>query len=89
MTLYDAFLKARDDAKTDGYTHLTECADYGDFWGFDFCPPAKEDINGDTIVTVNKKNGAIRYFVPFADLDLYDKRKPIPIEQFADKAAVA
>jgi len=89
MTLYEAFLKARDNAKADGHALLAECADYGDFWGFDFCPQTEGDINGDAIVTVNKKNGTIRYFVPYADLDLYDKRKPIPIEQFAEKAAVA
>jgi len=89
MALYEAFLKARDDAKHRDFTVLTSCADYGDFWGFCFKPQTDKDINGNAIVTVNKKTEKIGYFIPPMDFDLYDKRKPIPIEQFAEKAAVA
>jgi len=89
MDLYDAYLKARDDAKRRNYTLLTGSWDYGDFWGFLFIPPTDEELNGIAAVTVNKETGKIGYFLPQMDFDLYEKAKPIPIEQFAEKAAVA
>jgi len=89
MTLYEAYLEAREDAKGDGHTRLTGCWDYGEFWGFGFRPPTDEEINGIAEVTVNKETGKISYFIPTMDLDLYRSAKPLPIEQFAERAAVA
>jgi hypothetical protein len=86
ITLQEAYLKAKSDAELEkrGLTHLLECRDYGDFWGFYFVHPTKEMGYGMCDITVNKKNGEIGYFNPLMDLDLWDKAIPIPIEQFAE-----
>lgn len=87
MTLHDAYLKAKDDAKRRNYTLLISCGDYGEFWGFVFRPPTKEELNGVGEITINKMTGEVGYFFPHEDFDLYDKRKSIPITQFTEKEA--
>jgi len=93
MELYDAYLKAREEAKkVYGVSLLMACSDYGDFWGFCFNPRPDVDfkeLNGVADITVNKKTKEIDYFIPTMDLDLFLKAKPLPIDQFAEKAAVA
>jgi len=87
MTLHDAYIKAKDEAKKSGLTVFTACGDYGDFWGFRFWPNGfslDKPSGGGADITVNKKTGNIGSFIPTMDLDLFDKRKPIPIDQFAE-----
>jgi len=90
MTLHEAFIEAKTVAERKGRTLLTSCDDYGDFWGFMFMPPTYDPNDSYTIpngvgdITVNKKTGEIGVFTPLMDFDLFDKRKPIPIEQFAE-----
>lgn len=90
MTLHEAYLKAKDDAKDYGLTLLSSCLDYGDFWGFAFMPPTYDPndrltrVSGGGDITVDKKTGATGEFVPVMDLDLFDKTVPIPIDQFAE-----
>jgi len=90
MTLYDAYLKARNKARLSGDTLLISCRDFGDFWGFGFMPPTYDpdvatDINGGGYDTVNKETGETGFFIPPMDLELFLKAKFIPIEQFAEK----
>jgi len=89
MTLHEAYLKARSDAKRRGETFLTSCKDYGDFWGFYFRPPTDEEIDGIANVTVNKKTGMIGYFIPPMDMELFRNAKSVSIDQFIERAAVA
>jgi len=87
MTLQDAYLKAKNEAGKNGLTIFTACDDYGDFWGFEFWPKGHsfdEPSGGGADITVNKKTGNIGEFIPTMDLDLFDKRIPVPIEQFAE-----
>jgi len=46
----------------------------------------EEDVskrrNGGCDITVNKRTGKVGYFSPNMDLDLFDRRKPLPVEQF-------
>lgn len=83
MTLQEAYLKAKSDGAKRGETLLTSCNDYGEFWGFYFRPPT-DNPDGIANITVNKETGAIGYFIPPMNLDLWRKRKPISIEQFAE-----
>jgi hypothetical protein len=90
MILREAFTKAKTVAEREGHTLLISCGDYGVFWGFSFMPPSYDPDNSYSIpngsgeITVNKETGDIGEFTPLMDLDLFDKRKPIPIEQFAE-----
>jgi hypothetical protein len=84
MILHEAYLKAKSEQEKKGFTLLVSCADYGDFWGFYFRPPTEKEINGISDITVNKETGEIGYFIPPLDLDVFDKRKPIPVELFAE-----
>jgi hypothetical protein len=93
MTLHEAYLKAK--ADTVKYTHdvpirLLNCSDYGDSWGFNFCPSNYDEndertwYGGGGDITVNKQTGEIGVLSMPDDEDIFDKGKPISIEQFAD-----
>jgi len=82
MTLQEAYTKAKNNAKRDGHTMLVSCSDYGDSWGFFFKPPTEEEVDGLGDITVNKRTGAIGFFIPTMDFDKYDSSVDIPIEQF-------
>ena len=87
MTLQDAYRKAKDEEKKSGRTFFKGCRDYGNFWGFRFFPEGfrfDEPSGGGADITVNKKTGAIGYFIPPMDFDLAEKAIPIPIEHFAE-----
>ncbi|GBU21345.1 hypothetical protein R80B4_01234 [Fibrobacteres bacterium R8-0-B4] len=90
ITLHEAYIKAKAVAERKGRYLLNSCDDYGVFWGFLFMPPTYDPDNSDSIpngvsdITVNKETGEIGVFIPPMDLDLFEKRKPIPIDQFAD-----
>jgi len=83
ITLHEAYFKAKKNREKKGFTLLTECRDYGDFWSFYFRPPT-HNPDGIADITVNKNTGEISYFNPIMDLDLFEKATPIPIEQFAE-----
>jgi hypothetical protein len=97
MTLHEAYLKAKVKAEKMGLPHLVGCTDFGDFWGFRFSSLIYDEndehtwVGGGGYETVNKQTGEIGNFVPLMDFDLFEKGKPIPIEQFAavPKVAVA
>lgn len=84
MTLHEAYLKAKNDGAKIGHTRLSTCSDYGDFWGFVFVPDTIDVPDGIGAITVNKKTGAIGYFIPPMNLDLWRKRKPVSLEQFTE-----
>jgi hypothetical protein len=90
MTLQEAYIKAKAVNAKRSYTLLISCGDYGAFWGFVFMPTTYNPNDSYTIpngsgeTTVNKETGEIGEFFPPMDLDLFDKRIPIPIEQFAE-----
>jgi hypothetical protein len=87
MTLHEAFIKAKTVAEMEGHTLLVSCGDYGDFWGFGFMPEGfllDKPSGGGADTTVNKETGEIGVFIPPMDLDLFSKRKPIPIDQFTE-----
>ena len=83
MTLQEAYLKAKSDGEKTGFTLLTSCNDYGECWGFHFRPPT-DNPDGIGDITINKTTGAIGYFIPPMNLNLWRKRVSIPIEQFAE-----
>lgn len=87
MTIYEAYLIAKSDAVRNGKTRLWACSDYGDFWGFLFGVPVPGHdypVPGEGDITVNKETGNVGFFAPITDLDLLDKAKHIPIEQFTE-----
>jgi len=95
MTLHEAYLKAKNNVCARGLTLLVSCTDYGDFWGFVLMPPTydKNDkrtwVGGGGNITVNKKNGAIGFLSWPKDIAIFDKGKPISIDEVVEKAAVA
>lgn len=101
MTLHEAYIKAKVEmevrAKTKkwGPLRIEGCRDYGDFWGFGIVPLNYDEDDESTWfadrcdITVNKQTGAIGHFTTLMDFDLAMKSKPVPIEQFIEKAAVA
>jgi hypothetical protein len=84
ITLHEAYLKAKDEGQKYGCTLLKACSDYGDFWGFCLWPLIEKELIGIGDITVCKKTGEIGNFYPTMDLDLFEKRKPVPLEQFAE-----
>jgi len=91
MTLQEAYLKAKSDGEEYGPVRLSSCRDYGEFWGFCFVPALGKNLLkelnggiGECDITVNKKTGAIGYFIPPMDFDLWNKAVPVPIEQFSE-----
>jgi hypothetical protein len=92
MTIYEAYIKAKEEGKKDGRIYLWGCKDYGDFWGFCFAPAplgSGDGFGGLGDITVHKTNGKIGFFYPTINFDLFEKAKPVPLEQFVEKAAVA
>ncbi len=95
MTLFEAYSKANSAAKVQGLTQPRGCKDFGDFWGFVFMPPTydpdniKTHIGGNGYITINKESGLLGHFTPVVDLNLFRKGKPVPLDQFVEKAAVA
>jgi len=97
MTLYEAYLKAKAQWDKYGSFRLYSCSDYGDRWGFEFVPSNYDEDDrstwfgggGDT--TVNKQTGEIGVLVMQrkADAEIIATGKPISIEQFTERAAVA
>jgi len=101
MTLREAYLKVKAHIETDelwkkeGESRLESCSDYGDRWGFCFVP---KDYNyedestwfgGGGDITVNKQTGEMGALVMHIDADVIATGKPISIEQFFERAAVA
>jgi len=60
---------------------LIGCQDFGEFWGFVFSKAPDETFIGG-YTTVYKNDGHIDGFSPPQDFDLFEKRKPVPLETF-------
>lgn len=78
ITVQDAYKKVK---PISGNYVLTGCQDFGEFWGFVFSTAPDEIVLGG-YKTVYKNDGHISGFNPATNLDLFDKRKPVPLETF-------
>lgn len=79
MTVKEAYDKVK---KLPKRNYLIEACDFGEFFGFIFCPykPADGESFGGMYDCVNKETGEIFAFSPVDDLDLFDKGKIITIK---------
>ncbi len=80
MTIKEAYEIAKKDYPCDGY--LVGCSEFPDFWGFIFA--AEKNGLGGAYWTVDKKDGHVDVFNPTENLELFRKRKKIPLDEVLD-----